>query len=875
MIGETISHYRLKEELGKGEIGVIYKAEDTRLGRFAAVRLLPIEEASDPLVAERFQREACAASALNHANIRTIYGCGEDKGCRFIAMELLDGETLRRRIATRPFEPAALLAIAIQLASALETAHEQGIIHRNIKSSNIFLARLPTGEIIPKIMEFGLSKWTQPSTSPRPNAVGAGGKSGSTVVSLFLRPAFSEEALAYMSPEQTRVAKLDGRTDIFSLGVVLYEMASGRLPFRGTNRQELFEAIATQPPEPLPELPAELWRVILRCLQKDRELRYQDAGQLLADLKQVRQKLEPAPLRRQNLVGRRRPLVAIGAIALIALLAIGAWSLVSRADKPNWKNSEFTQLTYHPAEDWFPSLSPDGKSFAYASRAAGRWDVYVQPVGGKSPLNLTAAVPGDQPSTSPSFSPDGTQIAFRSGYHGGGIFVIGIHGDSMRRVADSGYNPSWSPDGRYLVVATEGVERPEMRPGYGQLWRITVSTGEKQRIYAGDAVQPAWSPHGTRIAYWHQVEGQRDLATIPSAGGEPVPITNDPYTDWSPAWSPDGQYLYFASDRGGSMNLWRVRLDERSGKVLGELEPVATPSEDSSHLSFSRDGRHLAFVRRTVTQNFQKAPFDSVAARVTGAPVAVTRGSRQVLNPDISPDGESIAFVHWGNHEDLFVMRMDGTGTRQLTDDVYKDRGPRWSPDGKHIAFYSNRGGSYQVWMINPDGSGLKQVTNVPGGILYPVWSPDGKRIVYSAQRGQPAILDLESGRAEELPALKHPVGWHEIWSWSPDGKMLAGVERMPDGTYTGIITYALATATLRKLTDHGTYPAWMKDNRTLIFPHADRLYALDTETRAVREAFAPDRQIVSRLFALSPDNRTLLFGLVEGDSDIWMASIK
>jgi Tol biopolymer transport system component len=868
----------------------VYKAEDTRLGRIVALKLLPAELANDPVASERFHREASAASALNHPNICTIYNDGEETGRRFIVMELLEGETLARRINGQPMEPLEILRVAVPLASALQAAHEIGTIHRDIKSSNIFLTKLATGQIVPKISDFGLSKLT-PGTravSDIPLAIRPGVRNRQTVQWSVSRRDSSPNALAYMSPEQTRLLRLDSRTDLFSFGVVLYQMATGRLPFHGDTKDSLFRAIRNETVKPVaeinPRIPADLVQIIDRALEKDLERRYAKASEMEADLKSALRKQEELEAKPEEDASEspaawlksRRVWNAVG--VGIAVVVLASWLLVPKTRTPDLRPVAFTQLTDLPEQVSFPSLSPDAKSVVYTASVGGRSDIYLQRVGGKNRVNLTAANTASRSNTQATYSPDGERIAFRSedpGGKAGGIFVMGATGEAVRQVSDTGYNPTWSPDGRRLAFSTEGVERPEMRPGFGELWSVDVATGDKHRIYAGDAVQPSWSPHGNRIAFWRQSGGQRDIATIASQGGPPVAVTHDPPMDWNPMWSPDGKFLYFASDRGGAMNIWRVRIDERSGKVQGEPESVATPSQDSGHISFSKDGKHMAYVHRTATQNFGIVEFDPVARRAVGESAPVTRGARQVMNPDISPDSQWIAYVQWGKTEDIGVMKIDGTGMRQLTDDIYKDRGPRWSPDGKHIAFYSNRTGEYQVWIINPDGSGLKQLTNTRTGVLYPVWSPDGSRIVYSVQNGVPAILDVGTLESTMLPALTRPGGWYEIWSWSGDGKMLAGVERTPDAKYLAVITYDLESRRIERLTDHGTYPTWMKDNRTLLFPYEDKLFALDTRTKEVSQAFALEHQAVSRLFALAPDNRKLLFGLPLAEADIWMAAFE
>jgi Tol biopolymer transport system component len=272
------------------------------------------------------------------------------------------------------------------------------------------------------------------------------------------------------------------------------------------------------------------------------------------------------------------------------------------------------QLTSQPGIENFPVLSPDGKWILYASRATGNADVYLQGVGGQIPINLTEDSPDDD--AEPAFSPDGEQIAFRSERQGGGIFVMGRTGESARRLTDHGFNPAWSPDGKEILFATENVRgNPYLRMSPSELEAVNIETDIGRRVFQGDAVQPQWSPHGQRIAYWAFLSSgrdpaQRDIWTIPATGGSPVSITNDAAVDWNPVWSPDGKYLYFVSDRGGSMNVWRVAIEETSGKPLSEPEAVTTPSPYVGFLSFSADGRLMAYASSDITSNIQQVGFD-------------------------------------------------------------------------------------------------------------------------------------------------------------------------------------------------------------------------------------------------------------------------
>ena len=307
-----------------------------------------------------------------------------------------------------------------------------------------------------------------------------------------------------------------------------------------------------------------------------------------------------------------------------------------------------TQLTSQAGEELYPSLSPDGRSLAYVSAVSGNWDIYSKRVGGQNVINLTEGSAAAE--RHPSFSPDGEFIAFESNQDGGGIFIMEATGENVRRLSDFGFHPAWSPDGTRIVFATAlETVTPRDRGADSELWVVEVDTQDVRQIFEGDAIQPHWSPGGSRIAYWSQIGGQRDIWTIPADGGEPVAVTSDAPLDWNPVWSPEGHYLYFSSDRGGTMNLWRVPIDEESGESVGELEPVTTGvGSDSMYLSLSADGRRLSYAIRDVSINIMKVGFDPATSTAVGEPVPVTGGSLRNLTPDVSPDGNSVVFYRTG-----------------------------------------------------------------------------------------------------------------------------------------------------------------------------------------------------------------------------------
>jgi Tol biopolymer transport system component len=543
----------------------------------------------------------------------------------------------------------------------------------------------------------------------------------------------------------------------------------------------------------------------------------------------------------------------------------------------------FTQITHEPGTEILASVAPDGKSVVYERNAGGDADIFLQRVGGENSINLTEHSPTDD--GAPAFSPDGESIAFRSERDGGGIFVMGATGESVRRLTEFGFNPTWSPDGKQVAFAGEGTTtNPLSRGSVSALWIVDVASGQTRRIFDGDAVQPAWSPSGARIAYWcaGRSGGQRDLATVPAVGGEPTYVTEDVATDWSPAWSPDGRHLYFSSDRGGEFNLWRVSIDEASGLAVAAPEPVTSSvGAGSFHAALSADGERLTFVSATRRDNVKRLALDPRTGDVDRASLeTVVGGSLASSAPGISPDGEWLAFTIGGEQEDIVVQRIDGTQRRRLTSDTAKDRFPRWFPGGERIFFYSDRSGSYQVWTIRPDGSDLRPLVGQPeNDNLLAEISRDGRRISISAFRDDlpTRVLELDDegqvAEVETLPLQSEGVSLM-ITSFSPSGRRVAGELRTPSYEVRGIGIFDFETRTHRKVTDRGLSPQWL-DERRLIYFENDVLYHVDAERAATPRAVytLPSGEFSGR-FELSADRRYLYFAYIEREADVWMLAL-
>jgi Tol biopolymer transport system component len=884
------SHYRLEESLGGGGMGVVWRATDTRLGRGVAIKFLPDDFMEGGDAVERFRREARTASALKHPNICVVHDVGEANGRQFLVMELLEGKTLRQFIQDRPLRIQEILDLALQIADALEAAHLQGVIHRDIKPANIFVQEKTGTGPQAKLLDFGLAKQNLLSWD-------------STTHTVFRTDSgVAIGTAAYMSPEQALGENIDARSDLFSFGMVLYEMATRTLPFRGATSAALFDAILNKAPASLltanPEAPAELERIILKLLEKDPNLRYQSAAELRSDLARLKRDLSastssslrtPGSQRSSKLPLWSRAPAQAAFVGFVAVLVVAALWLAFRSRRPappmQFESAGFRLLTETKPAELFPQIGPDGRSLVYAGNARGNWDLYFMDPDSRQIRLLTGDSPVDD--TAPALSPDGASIAFRSERDGGGIFLYDLRSNQTRKLSPMGHNPAWSPDGAEIVCATEGILRPEDRyTASSQLWAIRIDNGARRLVYKGDAVQPAWSPNGERIAFWASRSGQRDLFTVrarPRNGvtPEPVALLNDAAVDWNPVWSPDGQALYFLSDRGGAMSLWRMKLDPESGESLGAPEAIRLPVEDIAHVGFSRDGRRIAFVEYHLLANLYRSRFDPESEQVQAPPESLSNGATPFTRPDLSPNGLWLAFNSQGKRDDLFLLGTDGAALRQLTEDNYKDRGPRWSPDSKKLAFFSNRSGAWEIWTYQLDGGLLQQLTRgATGTTAWPVWSPDGKKLAYTIFGFNSFLLDADRRWNEQNPQALPPMDSEgeifSAWHWSPDGKRIAGFTQKSDGNITGIATYDFAQGAFTRWSEVGQDPVWLRDSRRMMFVHEGKLWLLDTADGIRRVVIqSPDWEVERRGFALSRDDRWIYYSGSRTASDVWLGTVE
>ncbi len=887
LIGKQLGAYQIISVLGFGGMGEVYLARDERLKRKLALKLLPQQFTRDADRVRRFEREARAASALNHPNIITIYEIGKMAGTYFIAAEYVEGQTLRQLVERGPMRAKEVLIIGSQIADALDAAHEAGLVHRDIKPENVIVR--PDGYV--KVLDFGLVKLTERGSLEQKSQPSDPHKTN---------PGTVLGTVAYMSPEQAAGLEIDRRSDLFSLGVLMYELLAGVVPFKGISTASILDAIIHHQPAPLAsirkDLHTEVERIVSRALEKDRDLRYQTASDLRAELKRLQRQLDSASINSGDVDSQPQETASAGLFSSRPALALGAGLLLlaaiffiwlpgreKKSEASPWLEARSTQITDFPHEEFFPSLSPDGNTIVYARRCKNGWDIFMQRVGGFNAQNLTENFAGDD--SQPAFSPDGAYIAFRSERDGGGIFVMGASGESVRRLSDRGpaYHPAWSPDSQEIIYTEERFKDPRERQiSPHRLWAVNIKTLEKRLISTADVVQPQWSPNGHRLAYWASGDSsQRDIWTMSPKGDDVVQITNDAALDWNPIWSPDGKQLYFVSDRSGGMQLWRVAMDEQSGRALAAPELVPTPSAFSQHISLSRDGKRLAFVNVSLKRNLYRVEMDLKREKVIGEPEALTLGSRQAMDPNISPDGKRLVYTTITEaREDLAILNSDGSeDPLRLTDDEYKDRGPRWSPDGKRIAFYSTRSGNYEIWLINTDGTGLRRLTESGNDRAYnPLWSPDGKRLSFTNHKGETRIIEVDKPWSEQTPQLLNPQREPplQFWptAWSSDGRRVLGGSNLEGQALVPAI-YSFETGEIEKVSDFGGVSlSWLQDDRRALIISDGAVIIINTATKKYRSLFtAAPNKITS--FTLSSDNRWLYYILDSVEADVWLLQHK
>jgi len=729
MIGKTISHYKITEKLGEGGMGVVYKAFDTKLEREVALKLLRPEAMGDPVAKKRFIREAKAASALNHPNITTIHEIDEWHGLDFICMEYIQGETVKKKIQSGQMSMDEVLNIAAQTADALQEAHEHDITHRDIKSENIMVT--PKGQV--KVMDFGLAKL---------KGVGGLTKNGMTM-----------GTISYMSPEQARGEDVDHRTDIWSFGVVLYEMITGKLPFKGGYEQAVIYSILNEEPESVqkyrPNLSFEFLHLLNKALKKNCEDRYLWTQDMLKDLKRLKKSYEkesrvhsiPIPEIKQpdevekgvSFRPRSRKLIGLNILFFISLIAIVIIFITKPFIKESKLPMKITPVTNFPGPERYPSFAPYGNqiAFVWCGETQDNYDIYVKPIGEGQPYRVTTHSGWDY---GPTWSPDGNIIAFvRYKTNESGIYSVPFLGGTERKLHAFRFEINygwtypildWSPNGELLAFSDKhSSDSPRC------VYVLSVQNQNLKKLTSppiesiGDAMAK-FSPDGKMLAFIRYMSYYTgNIFILHLNDNKMLQLTFDNDCVWSLAWTSDSKELIYSSNRRGIQSLWRIPVGG------GEPEPFVASAINAWSLAISRDGKKLAYEEKTIEPDIWRVNLSNLKEK----PTKIIYSRAEDHTPRYSPDGKKIVFgSHRSGFPEIWLCDSSGKNPVQLTKlEGHHSGAPCWSPDGNFIAFDSRLESHGDIFIIDVKGGSFKRITHDPSDDSNPYWSRDGKWIYF------------------------------------------------------------------------------------------------------------------------------------------------
>ena len=759
-VGTRVGHYEIRGLIGQGGMGVVYRARDTKLNREVALKRPVWTHQQNEQAHRRFLIEARAASQLQHPNIVTIFEVFEEDGYDWLAMELVEGHNLGRFLADRgPLNPREVLDYGEGLADALKAAHKHKIVHRDVNPNNIFIDK----NHLARLSDFGLARVLDPSELDDDS-------------STLSRPITDSGQVlgtaAYMSPEQALGMPVDPRSDIFSLGAVIYQMCTRKSPFARDSRGQILDAILHRDPPSLRELnfevTPELNRIVSKCLAKRADERYQDAGDLVADMRIEKRKIESEEYGHQHPVTYAQPVgnrlvlwIPTALIAASILVAAGTWLFGRRDSAP--PHGRPRQVTSGPGWEGEAAISPDGKLLAYASDQSGNMDIWVVDARGGAPLRLTQDPGSDR---DPAWFADGSAIAFESSRGGQtSVWKVPRLGGPATMLIANAMQPAFSPDGKKIAFATTNPP-DETRIGVASLddpTRVEILTGPEDGIWGHR--NPAWSPDGNTICY----NDFDNLWLVKVDGGAPARLTSGPDQEKEPAWSPSGRFVYFSSRREGTLALWQVRIsDGTTQRVTHGMGPERQPDVSS-------DGRLLAY-------NTDVNDHDLVLVDVATGEERRWPEVRTDYAATFTPGGDAIVFVsdRLGIYS-LWRQTIDGIGpgppALRLNEEQAESNTPDISPDGRWVVYNRREGAERNISILPATGGVPTALTTGPGVRIHPVWSPDGSEIAFlEDHEGLSRLLvapvqgNRPSGPVRELVPDTRNLMWPD---YSPDGRWI------------------------------------------------------------------------------------------------------
>jgi len=887
---ETIAHYEIREKLGSGGMGEVYRAKDTRLNRYVAIKTLP---STDESRRRRFMQEAQTASALNHPNIVTIFDISHDKGVDFIVMELVSGKTLSELIGRNGLSPDLALRYAAQIADAVSAAHVAGIVHRDLKPGNVMVT--PQGLV--KVLDFGVAKLTERS-------IDEFDETRSIVVAEQVRTEDGRVVgtAAYMSPEQAQGHPLDGRSDIFSLGVVLYEMLTGQRPFQGQGTISMLTSIIRDEPKPpsemVPAIPVELERLVSLCLRKDPGRRFQHMDDVKIALEQLRDEAQrgklfairaDAPARPP---ARRRFLVRAGA----ALLLIGGVAWWATQPAVRFEPQPLQRLTWDPGFTGQASLSPDGKLLAFASDRAGEGnlDIWVQQVAGGEAIRLTRDPADDQ---NPVFSPDGSHILYLSDRSGGGIYVISALGGEERLLVPGAYAGCYSPDGTRIAywTGTPGDQSPSAK-----LFVMPANGGVATQLAPAfaDARYPLWAPDARHLLMQGIAKDEpADWWLAPLDGGAPVRTGAFealrkqqivPYMepeDWL------GDDVYFAARKGTELHLWSLPISSNSGRPKGPARQLTYGTGMEAKPSLSLDGR-MVFTSLALNKNIWMLPTDAGAAQAERSLRRITEGGAEYSNPSISAAARTLVYLsNRSGFIDIWTRDLRTARERPLTLGSEVKSAPVISADGTKIAYAVPDNGKKPIYVVTSGASIAQKICEDCGNPME--WSPDGSSLLFLAQ-GERTVNLLNSATGAVSTILSPGSQSISDARFSPDGRWLAFVVRR-DQRHASISLAPfrqappLSESEWQALANTGNWndkPCWSRDGNAIYFystkDNFGCLFKQQLDARK-RPFGAPQdvlhlhstrlsvMHVILQSLNLAVDRDALYFPLLEVTSNVWM----